>query len=137
MKEKRWIHEIAPAEPSNDGKPGSGPTYRSVMVPKGETFKPLAEVTTLYDSFLRSSKLYADRPALGFRMTSNGTPSAYQWLSYAQTAQQAADLGASLMSAGLKPQGRCGIYVVNSPQWMLAMQVQHFVNMLFMPSSAA
>ena len=93
------------------------------MVPKGEDFQPLAEVTTLYDSFLRSSKLYADRPALGFRSTTNGTASAYQWLSYAQTAQQAADLGASLMSAGLKPKGRCGIYGVNSPQWMLAMQV--------------
>ena len=123
MKEKRWIHQIAPDEPGMDGKPGSGPTYRSVMVPKGEDFQPLAEVTTLYDSFLRSSKLYADRPALGFRSTTNGTASAYQWLSYAQTAQQAADLGASLMSAGLKPKGRCGIYGVNSPQWMLAMQV--------------
>lgn len=123
MKEKKWIREIAAAEPGTGGKPGAGPTYRSVMVPEGQDFRRLPDVTTLYDSFARSARLYADRPALGFRTTSNGTVSPYQWLSYAQTAQQAADLGASLMSAGLRPKGRCGIYGVNCPQWMLAMQV--------------
>ncbi len=123
MTEQRWIREIEPAEPGTSEKPGSGPTYRSIMVPQGQDFKRLPEVTTLYDSFARSARIYAERPALGFRTTTDGVPSAYQWLSYAETAQQAADLGACLMAAGLKPRGRVGIFGANSPQWMLAMQV--------------
>ena len=41
----------------------------------------------------------------------------------AETLQQAADVGSALTAAGVRKGGRCAIFSINTPQWMITMQV--------------
>ena len=118
-----WLREAEPSRSASEGRPAVGPTYENVAQPEGEPVDTLEEVSTLYESFSRSVKLYANKPALGYRRTVDGRPSAYEWLTYRESGELAANVAAAFGAVGVQAHNRCGIFGVNSPQWMLAMQV--------------
>ena len=118
-----WLREVGPSRPATGDQPATGPTYENVAQPQGEQIDTLEEVSTLYEAFSRSVKLYADRPALGYRRTKDGRPSAYEWFTYQESGELAASVAAAFGEVGVQAHDRCGILGVNSPQWMLAMQV--------------
>ena len=123
MPQGSWIREIHPARPETKDTPGTGPTYESTAVAQGERVDALDEVSTLYESFARSVKIHGDQPALGYRTTTNGKASPYQWLSYAESGHQAAAIADAFGTVGVQAHTCCGIFGLNSPEWMLAMQV--------------
>lgn len=117
------LREVGPCRPATGEQPAAGPTYENVAQPQGEQIDTLEEVSTLYEAFSRSIRLYADRPALGYRRTKDGRPSAYEWFTYKESGELAANAAAAFEKVGVQAHDRCGILGVNSPQWMLAMQV--------------
>lgn len=62
----RMVSEVAPAEPSGEGRPAVGPTYRNVVATEG--YPTLEGVSTLYELFQSSAEKYADNPCLGHRV---------------------------------------------------------------------
>lgn len=118
-----WLREVGPARSATGDQSAAGPTYENVAQPQGEEIDTLEEVSTLYEAFSRSIRLYADRPALGYRRSQDGRPSAYEWLTYRESGELAANVAAAFCEVGVQAHDRCGILGANSPQWMLAMQV--------------
>lgn len=117
------LREVEPSRAATRDRPAVGPTYENVAQPQGEHIEGLEEVSTLYESFGRSVRIHADKPALGYRATVDGRPTAYQWLTYRESGELAANVAAAFGETGVQAHDRCGILGVNSPQWMLAMQV--------------
>ncbi|KAK9825324.1 hypothetical protein WJX74_009471 [Apatococcus lobatus] len=122
QQEYHWLREVRPSRSASEGTPVVGPTYENIAQPEGKHVDTLEEVSTLYESFSRSVKLHADKPALGFRRTVKGRPCAYEWLTYRESGVLAANVAAAFGEVGVQAHDRCGIFGVNSPQWMLAMQ---------------
>jgi hypothetical protein len=70
---------------------------------------------------------YPDNPCLGHRPIKYGVPQEYKWMTYKETADVVDSVAAGVMALGLKQHGRIGVYGINSPEWMMAMQVStHF-----------
>ena len=70
---------------------------------------------------------YPDNPCLGHRPIKYGVPQEYKWMTYKETADVVDSVAAGVMTLGLKQHGRIGVYGINSPEWMMAMQVvTHF-----------
>ena len=66
---------------------------------------------------------YPDNPCLGHRPIKYGEPQPYTWLSYKEVGERVAAVAGAMMALGLKAHGRVGVYGINSPEWMMAMQV--------------
>ncbi len=104
---QRLIVEVGPARPATADKPATGPAYKYYKSKDGNPSLP--GVTTLYELFSNSVKTYPNNPCLG-RRTADG----YSFLTYAETGEQVAAIGAALKHAGVQPHGRCGVYGSNS-----------------------
>ena len=65
---------------------------------------------------------YPGNPCLGHRPVKYGKPDPYQWLSYAEVGERVGAIAGAMMALGLEAHGRVGVYGVNSPEWMMAMQ---------------
>lgn len=76
-------------------------------------------VKTTYEGFLRKVKKAGHAPCLGVR---GGPDNKYQWLSFQEVHERAANLGSGLVNLGCKPsQSTCiGIYGPNCIEWDLA-----------------
>jgi hypothetical protein len=61
----RLVTEVGDAQPSAEGRPAVGPTYRNVVATEG--YATLEGVRTLYELFQSSAEKYADNPCLGHR----------------------------------------------------------------------
>ncbi len=70
---------------------------------------------------------YPSNPCLGHRPIKYGVPQAYQWITYKETAEIVDAVASGIMAIGLKQHGRVGVYGINSPEWMMAMQVRHMI----------
>jgi hypothetical protein len=68
-------------------------------------------------------KKYPHNPCLGHRPIKYGEAQAYKWLSYKETGELVDAAASGAMSLGLKAHGRVGVYGINCPEWMIAMQV--------------
>lgn len=79
---------------------------------------PAIPYQSLYEMFQASVQKFPNNNCLGRREGAG-----YSWLTYKQTSERVADIGAALVKVGLKPHGRVGVYGANSPEWMIAMQV--------------
>ncbi len=61
----RLVAEVGSAQPSAEGWPAVGPTYRNVVATEG--YATLEGVRTLYELFQSSAEKYAENPCLGHR----------------------------------------------------------------------
>ena len=65
---------------------------------------------------------YPGNPCLGHRPIKYGEPQPYSWLSYEEASERVAAVAGAMTALGLQAHGRVGVYGINSPEWMMAMQ---------------
>jgi long-chain acyl-CoA synthetase len=121
MKTSEWTIEVEPARAARDGVPAAGPVYKCAKAKDG--FPHLTDVSTCYELFQRSVKLYPDRPCLGYRNVVDGQVQPFTYITYTEAGLRAAHVGSAMSAVGLKEQGRVGVFGANSPEWMIALQV--------------
>ena len=116
-----WTVEVEPARPAQGNVPSAGPVYKAAAARDG--FPHLQEVSTCYELFQRSVKLYADRPCLGCRKIVDGQPQPYTYITYREAGDRVYQIGSAMNFVGVKPHTKVGVFGANSPEWMIAMQV--------------
>ena len=68
---------------------------------------------------------FGGNPCLGRRpISSEGEAGPYEWLTYAEVGERVSAIGSGLMTLGHKAHGRIGVYGINAPEWMMAMQAR-------------
>ena len=117
-----YLKQVGDARPAEGGVPSAGPIYKSVM--------PDLEITantptTLYEVFELAVKDFAERPCLGTRKKQeDGTVGPFEFQTYTQVHEQVVQVASALKEIGVAGGNRVGIYGVNCPEWMIAMQVR-------------
>ena len=77
---------------------------------------------------LRSVQCFPDNPCLGHRPIKYGKPGPYKWQTYREVGEAVDAIAGGIMQLGHKAHGRIGVYGINSPEWMIAMQAScHYV----------
>ncbi|KAF6140856.1 hypothetical protein GIB67_042269 [Kingdonia uniflora] len=121
MAEKKFIFEIEKAKESTNDRPSVGPVYRSVFAKDG--FPPPVQGTeSCWDVFRISVEKFPGKPMLGRREIVDGKPGKYQWLSYKEVYDIVMKVGDSIRACGVEKGGRCGIYGINCPEWIMSME---------------
>lgn len=114
------ISEIRPARA--DGPPSASRIYR---LPIAKDAFPTSEWATLHELFEKSVAKYSNEPLLGWRpFDEAGKVQPYVWMTYEETAERVKEVASGLAGLGLTAGSRVGVYGVNCPEWMLAMQVR-------------
>ncbi|XP_042504095.1 long chain acyl-CoA synthetase 4 [Macadamia integrifolia] len=121
MEQMKFVIEVEKAKVSKDGRPSVGPVYRSVFAKDGFP-APVEGVESCWDIFRLSVEKYPGNRMLGRREVVNGKVGPYVWLTYKEVYDIVMKVGHSIRCCGVEPGGRCGIYGVNSPEWMISMQ---------------
>lgn len=115
-----WTIEVEPARAAREGVPAAGPVYKTTKAKDG--FPHLTNVSTCYELFQRSVKLYPDRPCLGYRNVVDGQVQPFTYITYTEAGLKVAHIGSAMRAIGLKEHGRVGVFGANSPEWMIALQ---------------
>ncbi|KAF5197637.1 Long chain acyl-coa synthetase [Thalictrum thalictroides] len=119
--QKKFIFEVEKGKEAVDGKPSLGPVYRSVFAKDGFP-KPVQGLENCFDVFRISVEKYPENRMLGRRVIVDGKPGEYVWLTYKEVYDIVMKIGLSIRSCGLEKGGRCGIYGVNCPEWIMSME---------------
>lgn len=78
----------------------------------------------LHEMFAASVATHGPRPCLGARtLLPDGEAGPYEWQTYAEVGARVDAVGTALARARVGAGGRVGVYGVNSPEWMITMQV--------------
>mmetsp|Transcript_33119 Transcript_33119/g.84069 ORF Transcript_33119/g.84069 Transcript_33119/m.84069 type:complete len:672 (-) Transcript_33119:449-2464(-) len=125
------LTECGPSRPATSSVPAGGPVFRPAYVDGPPELDGLHDLQEL---FSRSAKQFASRPCLGWRpIAEDGSAGSYDYLSYAEVADQAAAVHASYEAAGLGPKDRVGVIGPNCPEMMIAMQAMNRMNGVCVP----
>ncbi|KAK9094154.1 hypothetical protein Scep_025623 [Stephania cephalantha] len=104
-----------------EGRPSRGPVYRSAFAKDGFP-PPVPGLDSCWDVFRISVEKYPGNKMLGRRETVNGKAGDYSWLTYKEVYDLVVKVGLSIRACGVEKGGRCGIYGINCPEWMISMQ---------------
>ncbi|XP_047969300.1 long chain acyl-CoA synthetase 4-like [Salvia hispanica] len=121
MAKDKYIVEVEPGKPAEEGKPSTGPVYRSIFAKDGFP-APIPGLDSCWDIFRLSVEKYPNNKMLGRRELVNGKPGKYLWMTYREVYNIVVKVGNSIRSIGIEQGGRCGIYGANSPEWIMSME---------------
>ncbi|XP_011074379.1 long chain acyl-CoA synthetase 4-like [Sesamum indicum] len=121
MEEKRFIVEVEPSKPAQEGKPSIGAVYRSIFAKDGFP-PPIPGLDSCWDIFRLSVEKYPENRMLGRREMVNGKPGKYSWMTYKEVYDIVLKVGNSIRSCGVEEGGHCGIYGANCPEWVMSME---------------
>ncbi|XP_049352212.1 probable CoA ligase CCL6 [Solanum verrucosum] len=113
--------KVEESRPAADGKPSAGPVYRNIYAKDG-----LMEMPTRFESpwdfFSESVKKNPKNQMLGRRQVVDKKAGPYSWLTYEEVYETTVQIGSAIRNRGVNPGDRCGIYGVNCPEWIMAME---------------
>lgn len=115
-----------------DGKPSVGPVYRSIYAKDGLMELP-PSINSPWDFFSESVKKYPNNQMLGRRQLKDGKAGAYSWLTYQQVYDATLTIGSAIRRRGVNPGDKCGIYGVNCPEWIMAMEACNSQSITYVP----
>ena len=119
--EKSFIVEVEKATEAKDGKPSMGPVYRSCF--SSDLIPPSSEdLHSCWDVFRSAVEKYPTNPMLGRREIVDGNPGKYKWKTYKEVYDIVVKIGNSIRVCGYGEGVKCGIYGVNSPEWVMSME---------------
>ncbi|KAJ3102695.1 long-chain fatty acid-CoA ligase [Phlyctochytrium bullatum] len=128
-------------------KAGEGEPRRGIHSPNELVSKPSPEVSTIYDTFRRSVKLYGGKNLLGARSVVRIVEeekevtkvvagvekkekkvwkffelSKYSWMTYEEVSKYVHEVGAGLRAIGLNPRDKLTLFASTSRDWFLVAQ---------------
>lgn len=112
---------MEPGREGKNGAPSVGPVYRNIWSKDGFP-PPLPGLSTLWEVFSTACKKNSFRRMVGRREIHNGKAGKYVWQTYGEVFDQVLNVGAAMRTCGIEPFGRCGIYGINCPEWIIAME---------------
>ncbi|RZC74494.1 hypothetical protein C5167_049977 [Papaver somniferum] len=107
MGDKKFIVEVEKAKESVNGKPSMGPVYRSLFAKDGFP-EPAEGLESCWDIFRV--------------LLTPESPGKYVWLTYKEVYDIVMKVGFAIRSCGVEKGGRCGIYGINCPEWVISME---------------
>lgn len=118
----KFLVPVGDIRPAEGDRPSASKIYRNAVAEKGF---PELGAKTLYELFQNSVSKYSGEKCLGWRPVdkATGKASEYQWMTYGETNEKVQAIASGLAGLGLTAQNRVGVYGVNCPEWMIAMQV--------------
>ncbi|XP_038985081.1 long chain acyl-CoA synthetase 4-like isoform X2 [Phoenix dactylifera] len=117
----RHLVEVEKGLEGGDGEPSVGPAYRSVFAKDGFP-PPIPGLESCWDVFRMSVEKNPKNRMLGSREFVDGKAGEYIWWSYEEVYNTVMKVGASIRHCGVEQGGRCGIYGVNCPEWVITME---------------
>ncbi|KAH8522117.1 hypothetical protein H0E87_002942 [Populus deltoides] len=121
MEQRKYLVEVEKAKEAIDGKPSTGPVYRSLFAKDGFP-PPVPGLESCWDIFRMSVEKYPNNPMLGCREIVNGKAGNYVWQTYKQVYDTVVQVGNSIRSCGVEPGAKCGIYGANCAEWVMSME---------------
>ncbi|KAM7274712.1 hypothetical protein ACFE04_016578 [Oxalis oulophora] len=118
---KIFAEKVEEGVQGHDGEPSVGPVYRNLFS-KTDYLKTDGNNSTSWDLFSLSVHKYPGNKMLGWRNVVDGRVGPYMWKTYKEVYDEILLVGAALRSSGAEPGSRVGIYGVNCPQWVMAME---------------
>ncbi|XP_020521081.1 long chain acyl-CoA synthetase 1 isoform X2 [Amborella trichopoda] len=118
---KEFAVIVEDGKEGKDGKPAVGPVYRNVLSKDGFP-PPIPDMNTSWDVFRASIEKYPSNKMLGWREFHGGKAGKYIWKTYKEIYDDVLLVGAALRASGARPGSCVGIYGVNCPQWILALE---------------
>jgi long-chain acyl-CoA synthetase len=117
-----YLAGISEIRPASADRPSASRIYR---LPIAKDAFPTSEWSTLHELFQKSVAKHSKEPLLGWRpFDEAGKVQPYVWITYEETAERVKEVASGLAALGLTAGSRVGVYGVNCPEWMLAMQVR-------------
>lgn len=118
----QYITQVEPGKPSTgEVRLSIGPVYRSILAKDG-LVEPLPDISTVWDMFCRSVQRNPDNKMLGCREVVDGKAGPYMWQTYKEVYDKVLVIGSAMRHLVVEPHSRCGVYSVNCPQWIIAME---------------
>ncbi|KAK9667417.1 hypothetical protein RND81_14G254800 [Saponaria officinalis] len=124
--------KVEEAREATANVPSAGAVYRCIYAKDGLTGVPL-DLHSPWDLFSKSVDKFPSNPMLGRRQIVDGKAGPYEWLTYKEVFESAARIGSAISSCGVTPGGRCGIYGVNCPEWIIAMEACNSQAVCYVP----
>ncbi|XP_077226588.1 long chain acyl-CoA synthetase 4-like [Tasmannia lanceolata] len=121
MASKKFVFEVEKAKEATGGRPSVGPVYRSMFAKDGFP-PPVDGMETCWDVFRIAVEKFPENRMIGRREIVNGKAGKYVWLTYKEVYDKVVKVGLSIRSCGVEQGGRCGIYGVNCPEWIMSME---------------
>ncbi|XVF53064.1 hypothetical protein PTKIN_Ptkin05aG0069500 [Pterospermum kingtungense] len=121
MAKKSYIIQVEEGKAASDGKPSTGPIFRSCFAENGFP-APVPGMESCWDIFRMSVEKYPNNPMLGRRQIANGQAGKYVWQTYKEVYDIVIKIGNSIRSCGVEEGGKCGIYGANCPEWIMSME---------------
>lgn len=118
---ERYVIEVEKGKEAADGRPSVSSVYRSAYCKDGFPAPP-AGIESCWDIFTHAVQKHPHNPMLGQREIINGKAGGYKWLTYQEVYNMVLKIGSALRSCGVEQGGRCGIYGVNCPEWIVSME---------------
>ncbi|KAL5750082.1 hypothetical protein ACOSP7_024685 [Xanthoceras sorbifolium] len=118
---QRFIMEVEPAKQATEGRPSIGPAYRSIFAKDGFP-APIPGLESCWDIFRVAVEKYPNNPMLGRREIVNGKAGKYVWQTYKEVYDLVIKIGNAIRSRGVEEGGKCGIFGVNCPEWVVSME---------------
>ncbi|GLC41297.1 hypothetical protein PLESTB_001078100 [Pleodorina starrii] len=123
----KYLHECEPARPATADTPSASPVYRSVYVKDGF---PTVDFNTLFEMFEQACAKYPNNECLGKREMEEKADKGqktfvagpYRFQTYAEVQKDVVQVASALRALGVEPSQRVGVFGVNCPEWMIAMQ---------------
>lgn len=127
-----YVVKVEEGRAAADGKPSVGPVYRSIYAKDGLMELP-PSINSPWDFFSESVKKYPKNQMLGRRQLKDGKAGAYSWLTYQQVYDATLTIGSAIRRRGVNPGDKCGIYGVNCPEWIMAMEACNSQSITYVP----
>ncbi|KAL1558374.1 Long-chain-fatty-acid--CoA ligase 2 (Long-chain acyl-CoA synthetase 2) (Fatty acid activator 2) [Salvia divinorum] len=118
---KKFTVVVEEGKKGRDGELSVGPVYRNPLSEHG--YPPIEpESSTIWKIFVSSVEKHSGNRMLGWRELLNDKWGAYKWKTYKEVYEEVLQAGSALRAHGYEPGARVGIYGMNCPQWVVAME---------------
>ncbi|XP_057782261.1 long chain acyl-CoA synthetase 1-like isoform X2 [Salvia miltiorrhiza] len=118
---KRFAVVVEEGKKGRDGELSVGPVYRNPLSEHG--YSPIEpESSTIWKIFRSSVEKHSGNKMLGWRELVNEKWGPYKWKTYKEVYEEVLQAGSALRAHGFEPGARVGIYGMNCPQWIVAME---------------
>ncbi|KAJ2450473.1 medium-chain fatty acid-CoA ligase faa2 [Coemansia sp. RSA 2336] len=130
------VSQCAVELPGSPSIPGETKPFVNHISSNGRLTKHAANLSSLYDAFLRGRALAGrDAAVFGYRPVIDGMGNVgpYRWLSWDVFHRRFMDLSSGLYHMGLRPQDRVGIMLNNCIEWVLTEYACYYQRFISVP----